>query len=263
MRVVALAILAALAIVAGPAAQGGDRLLARRPALGRTHVVFSYGGDLWSVPREGGAAVRLTAGPGIETSPAFSPDGSRIAITGEYDGNLDVFVMPASGGEPKRPTFHPAADTVQGWTPDGSRVLFASARTAYSWFSELFTVALAGGLPEKLPLVSCAASVACDPSRSPLAVVARVAPPSNTRSTLQSGIECSRRIAMGVANCPQRAVDGCAGVRSRPVLFFLDPACASVLCALSPQGASPFRRPPLRSGRAPERLTPPCRPSSL
>jgi tricorn protease len=152
MRVVALALVAALLIVAGPAAQGGDRLLAQRPALGRTHIVFSYGGDLWSVPRDGGAAVRLTTGPGIETSPAFSPDGSQIAFTGEYDGNVDVFAMPASGGEPKRLTFHPAADTVQGWTPDGSRVLFASTRSAYSRFSELFTVAIAGGLPEKLPL---------------------------------------------------------------------------------------------------------------
>jgi tricorn protease-like protein len=67
------------------------------PSTDGTHIVFVYGGDLWSVPREGGAAQRLTAGPGIETSPAFSPDGSRIAFTGEYDGNVDVFVIPAAG----------------------------------------------------------------------------------------------------------------------------------------------------------------------
>ena len=95
MRVVVLAIVAALVLGSGPAAaQGGDRLLVQRPTLSRTHIVFVYGGDLWSVPREGGAASRLTAGPGVETSPAFSPDGSRIAFTGEYDGNVDVFVMP-------------------------------------------------------------------------------------------------------------------------------------------------------------------------
>ena len=146
---VAVAVVLTMATAAG---QSGERLLMQRPTLGRTDIVFVYGGDLWKVPREGGAAQRLTAGPGVETSPAFSPDGSRIAFTGEYDGNVDVFVMPAAGGEPKRLTWHPSADAVLGWTPDGTRVLFASTRTAYSRFSEIFTVAVAGGPPEKLPL---------------------------------------------------------------------------------------------------------------
>ena len=84
------------------------RPLLRRPAVNRTHIVFSYSGDLWSVPRSGGEAVRLTAGAGVETDPYFSPDGTQIAFTGEYDGNMDVYVMPASGGVPRRVTFHPA-----------------------------------------------------------------------------------------------------------------------------------------------------------
>ena len=71
--------------------------------------MFTYAGDLWSVPREGGEARRLTADPGVETSAAFSPDGSTIAFTGEYDGNVDVFVIPAAGGLPRRLTFHPGA----------------------------------------------------------------------------------------------------------------------------------------------------------
>ena len=160
-------ILTAATVAAQP---GHDRLLVQRPTLSRTHIVFVYGGDLWSVPREGGAAHRITAGPGVETNPSFSPDGSRIAFTGEYDGNVDVFVMPAAGGEPKRLTWHPAADTVMGWTPDGTRVLFASTRTAYSRFSELFTVGLEGGLPEKLPL-HMAAEGAYSPDGSRVAYV--------------------------------------------------------------------------------------------
>ena len=137
----------------GPStAQPADRLLLQRPALSQTRIVFVHGGDLWTVPREGGAAYRLTAGPGVETSPAFSPDGSLVAFTGEYDGNTDAFVVPAAGGVPKRLTWHPAADVVLGWTPDGKRVLFSSTRTAASRFAELFTIGLDGGLPEKLPL---------------------------------------------------------------------------------------------------------------
>jgi tricorn protease len=92
-------------------------ILAQKPTLSRTDVVFAYAGDLWKVARGGGAARRLTMGPGVETNPVFSPDGSLIAFTGEYDGNVDVFVMPADGGEPRRLTWHPAADIVLGWTP--------------------------------------------------------------------------------------------------------------------------------------------------
>jgi len=136
----------------GGAADKEKPLLLQRPDINATHIVFVFGGDLWNVPREGGEAARLTSSPGLETNPSFSPDGALLAFTGEYDGNFDVFVMPAEGGVPKRLTWHPSPDIVLGWTPDGKSVLFTSSRTAYSRFSELFTVGLDGGLPEKLPL---------------------------------------------------------------------------------------------------------------
>jgi len=135
-----------------PAQSEETPILAQRPALSRTHVVFFFAADLWRVSREGGAAQRLTAGPGVETNPVFSPDGSLIAFTGEYDGNVDVFVIPADGGEPRRMTWHPSSDIVLGWSPDGKNILFTSRRTSFSRFNELFTVSLEGGLPKKLPL---------------------------------------------------------------------------------------------------------------
>jgi len=108
MRRLSLLVAAIVLAAAAAGAQPPGRLLVQRPALGRTDIVFVYGGDLWSVSREGGVAHRLTSGPGVETSPAFSPDGTKIAFTGEYDGNVDVFVMPAAGGVPKRLTWHPS-----------------------------------------------------------------------------------------------------------------------------------------------------------
>ena len=129
-------------------------LLLQRPTLSRTQIVFSYAGDLWSVARTGGAAARLTTGIGIETDPVFSPDGSTIAFTGEYDGNTDVYVMPATGGIPTRLTWHPAPDVVRGWTPDGKRVLYWSARGVSNPLPRLFTIAKDGGEAEMLPLPS-------------------------------------------------------------------------------------------------------------
>ncbi len=80
------------------------RLLLQKPTVSRTHIVFSFAGDLWIVPREGGEARRLTSGVGTETEPHFSPDGTLVAFTGEYDGNVDVYVVEAGGGVPRRLT---------------------------------------------------------------------------------------------------------------------------------------------------------------
>src|SRR5690348_18199454 len=81
------------------AASSEAPLLLRKPALSRTQITFSYGGDLWVVSREGGEARRLTTGVGVETDPRFSPDGSLIAFTGEHDGNRDVYIVPARSEE--------------------------------------------------------------------------------------------------------------------------------------------------------------------
>src|SRR5690349_13287028 len=72
--------------------------LLQHPAISATTIAFVYAGDLWTVPRQGGEAKRLTAGGGTVTDLAFSPDGSQIAYTGDYDGNADVYVMSAAGG---------------------------------------------------------------------------------------------------------------------------------------------------------------------
>ena len=124
----------------------------QRPALSRDLIAFGYAGDLWTVPRAGGRATRLTTGVGIETAPIFSPDGKTIAFTGEYDGNTDVFTIPATGGVPYRVTYHPAPDFAVGWTPDGKNILFRSNRESVSRYTQLYTVPAKGGIATPLPL---------------------------------------------------------------------------------------------------------------
>jgi tricorn protease len=115
-------------------------------------VVFAYAEDLWISSTKGGPARRLTAHPGDELYPKFSPDGKWIAFTGEYDGNSDVYVVPSSGGEPKRLTYHPSSDTVLGWSPDG-RILFRSTRASdLTDYTRLFLISPDGGVPEMLSI---------------------------------------------------------------------------------------------------------------
>jgi tricorn protease len=125
-------------------------LLLRQPVLSENNLAFVYAGDIWVSDRDGAQPRRLTSSPANESLPVFSPDGSKIAFAGGYEGANDVYVVSVNGGQPHRLTWHPGNDTPIGWTPDGSAVAFVSGReTDHGRSAQLYHVALAGGLPEK------------------------------------------------------------------------------------------------------------------
>ena len=109
-------------------AQPPAHLLLRNPSLSKTQIVFEYASDLWIVPRSGGEARRLTSGIGHEFNPHFSADGALIAFSGEYDGNVNVYVIPAVGGVARR------------------------HRDSFADSSQLYTLPLDGALPTALPV---------------------------------------------------------------------------------------------------------------
>lgn len=130
-----------------------DARLMREPAVSETHIAFVYAGDIWVVPKSGGTAQRLSSPSGQESAPRFSPDGRRIAFTGNYDGNSDIYLIDALGGSVSRVTHHPASDRMLDWYPDAEAILFASSMQSGSGrFSQLHKVTATGGLPEKLPI---------------------------------------------------------------------------------------------------------------
>ena len=150
-----LFLLAALAAgVAGPAvAAPNETKLLRMPAIGPHAIAFVYGEDLWVADRDGKNPRRITTDVGVESNPVFSPDGSIIAFSAQYDGNTDVYTIPATGGTPTRLTHHPSDDLVRGFTADGKQILFGSNRHVFSGrHSQLFTVPLTGGMPTQLPI---------------------------------------------------------------------------------------------------------------
>lgn len=90
----------------------------QKPTLSSTEIAFVYAGDLWIVSCQGGEARRLTNGTGIETDPVFSPDGSVIAFSGEYDGNVDVFIIRNTPTPHHAPRSRQSRGLDAGWKED-------------------------------------------------------------------------------------------------------------------------------------------------
>lgn len=82
---------------------------------------------------------RLTFDPGLDTTPAWSPDGKTIAFVSDRDNNSEIYVVPADCSNPpdscaeqlQRVTRHPARDVAPAWTPDGLYLTFASNRSGH------------------------------------------------------------------------------------------------------------------------------------
>lgn len=152
-KIVCTVLIAGGLFATGAAEAQIDARLLRQPDVSATQIAFVYGGDIWVVAKEGGVAQRLSTPPGEESFPRFSPDGTRIGFTGNYDGNQDIYVIPVGGGVPTRVTHHPDADRMLDWYPDGESILFATQMTSEKRrFSKLYKVSPEGGLPELLPV---------------------------------------------------------------------------------------------------------------
>jgi len=139
--------------------------LLRFPTTNGSQIVFCYAGELYTVAKDGGTARRLTSGPGYTSFARFSPDGTQIAFTSEYDGNREVYVMPAEGGTPKRLTTSATLgrddvsdrmgpnNIVMAWENTKPLIVFRSRMKSFNDFiGSLFTVGLDSELPQQLPV---------------------------------------------------------------------------------------------------------------
>jgi tricorn protease len=162
----AVFVLVVAAFAAPVHAQSSDEArVLRFPTIHSGTIVFSYAGDLYAVASAGGVARKLTTHEGMELFPKFSPDGSKIAFTGQYDGNTEVYVMPAQGGVPTRITYTATLgrddvtdrmgpnNIVMDWSHDGTAVTFRSRmRTFNDFIGSLYSAPLTGDLPTEIPV---------------------------------------------------------------------------------------------------------------
>jgi TolB protein len=114
------------------------------PSGGIAYTSFMRGNpDLYVSGGAGGRPTQLSKYRGMNTGAAYSPDGSRIALTLSKDGNPEIYVISASNGAIiKRITDHKAIDTSPAWSPDGSQIAFVSDRNGGP---QIFVVSSNGG----------------------------------------------------------------------------------------------------------------------
>src|SRR5271154_2853635 len=135
-------LLAAILIVVAPLAVA-HAALPRFPQPFGDRIVFVASGNVWSVPRSGGTATRLTSAPGQDMFPRVSPDGKWIAYTEASKAGTDIWVIPAAGGTARRLTFRPTTEAGTGGrhgpdnmvvtrTPDSQFVVFMTQRDQWN-----------------------------------------------------------------------------------------------------------------------------------
>lgn len=166
------ALAAAVIAIAGASAAEAPLWL-RNTAIspdGKT-IAFTYKGSVYTVPATGGRATQLTSAAWYDTTPLWSPDGTRIAFVSMRDGSQDLFVVPASGGTPERVTTHSGNELLRGWVNDSTLLFTAALEPSHHalndpFFQQTYTVAAtAGARPELyLPLHVNSADVAPDGS---------------------------------------------------------------------------------------------------
>src|SRR5436305_473242 len=113
----------------------------------RKEIAFVSGGDIWTVPADGGEARLLVSHPATESRPLYSPDGRRLAFISTRTGNGDIYVLDFATGDLKRLTFDDGFEQLDAWSYDGRWVYFSSAARDISASNDIYRVSADGGTP--------------------------------------------------------------------------------------------------------------------
>lgn len=88
--------------------------------------------EVFTIRPDGSHLTQLTHNPNGATSPSVSPNGRRIAFSGEHSGNHDIYVMSANGGHVRRLTKGSPNDFDPQFSPNGRQIVFDRARAKRS-----------------------------------------------------------------------------------------------------------------------------------
>ena len=118
-----------------------------------TRIAFTYKGNIFIVPADGGKAFQLTTNSGYDADPIWTPDGKSIVFSSYREKSKDIYMVSAEGGTPKRLTSHTGNETPLEIMKDGSVLFTANIQqdAQYGDFpgnAQLYKVGPEGGKPE-------------------------------------------------------------------------------------------------------------------
>lgn len=110
-------------------------------------IAFASGGDLWTVPAQGGEARLLVSDPADESRPLYSPDGTKLAFISTRTGAGDIYILTLATGALQRLTFSDSASNLDAWSRDGQWIYFTSGTTDVAGQGDILRVRSTGGTP--------------------------------------------------------------------------------------------------------------------
>ncbi len=106
-------------------------------------LIYSMQGSLWRQQLGSDAAHQLTAGPGYDYQPDWSPDGARVVYASYRGDAMELWLLDLATGQSTALTSNGAVNLEPRWSPDGSRIAFTSSAHEGRW--HVFTVAASAG----------------------------------------------------------------------------------------------------------------------
>ena len=112
----------------------------------RSEIAFASGGDIWTVPINGGDARLLVSHVATESHPVYSPDGRTLALVSDRTGGGDVYLLTIASGDLRRLTFDDGNEILDGWSPDGQWIYYSSGTRDIAG-NDIYRVRAIGGTP--------------------------------------------------------------------------------------------------------------------
>jgi TolB protein len=91
-------------------------------------LVYSMAGSLWKQRIDSAAAEELTAGPGYDYQPDWSPDGNTVVFVRYLHDAIELCALDLKSGAVAQWTRGGDVNLEPRWSPDGSRIAFVSTK---------------------------------------------------------------------------------------------------------------------------------------
>ncbi len=82
--------------------------------------------DIWAIPVDGRAPIRLTNSPRDERDPAWSPNGRQLAYASRQDDGWELYVLDVTNNQTTRVTYDLSFQGAPHWSPDGEYLVYES-----------------------------------------------------------------------------------------------------------------------------------------